>query len=82
VVPRLEAAGVVECSGDAVTFTPDWLDALNIERENADEIAVHRRDMARYAREREAYANRDSIRPDPVPERPPAIRRPARRGAA
>jgi DNA-binding transcriptional ArsR family regulator len=71
VIARLEAAQVVECSEDTVALARDWIDALNAERENAGEIAVHRRDMARFAREREAYANRDSIRPDPVPERPP-----------
>ncbi len=72
-VARLEAAQVVECSGDTVALARDWLDALNIERENAGEIDAHRRDMARFAREREAYANRDSIKPGPVPERPPDI---------
>lgn len=70
-IARLEAAGEVECSeaGDTVALTERWLDALNRERE----IVAARRDMARYAREREAYRERDRIEPDPasVPERPP-----------
>lgn len=76
VIARLAAAAVVECSGDTVVLARDWIDALNLEREAAGEIDAHRRDMARYAREREAYANRDKIRPEPVPdnrpEKPPA----------
>ena len=70
-ITRLEAAGVVECSGNIVSLARDWLDALNIERESAGEIEANRRDIARYAREREAYRERDRIKPEPVPERPP-----------
>lgn len=69
VVSRLEEAGVVECSGNTVSLVGDWLDALNDERERAGEIAAARRDMARYARERRAYANRGRTRPGHVPER-------------
>jgi Bifunctional DNA primase/polymerase, N-terminal/Primase C terminal 1 (PriCT-1) len=73
-ITRLEAAAVVECSeaSNTVALVGDWLDALNRERERAGEIADYRRDMARYAREREAYANRHRTRPDPIPEKPPA----------
>lgn len=72
VVSRLEEAGVVECSGDTVALVADWLAALNRERESAGEIAAHRRDMARYSRERAAYSNRDRTPAEPVPEPPPA----------
>ncbi len=54
-LPRLEAAAVVECSGDTVTLTRDWLDALNLDRERAGEIAAYQRDMHRYAEEQAAY---------------------------
>lgn len=63
----LEAAGVVECSRDTVSFTADWLDALNERRDLDGEIADHRRDLARYEREREAYRNRDKLPADEAP---------------
>lgn len=69
VIPRLEEAAVVECSGDTVALRGDWLTALNQEREVSGEIAAYRRDMARYARERDAYSNRHKVRPEPVPKR-------------
>lgn len=68
----LAAAGVVECSGDSVSLTADWLDALNERRDQDGEIADHRRDMARYQRERDAYRNRDQN---------PSTPHPANRGA-
>jgi hypothetical protein len=70
VLPRLEAAAVVECSGEIGSLTRDWREALEREREVAGEIAAERRDRARYAREREAFARRHEIRPEPVPEYP------------
>ncbi len=63
----LAEAGVVECFGDAVSLTSDWLDALNERRDQDGEIADHRRDMARYQRERDAYRNRDQNPPTPHP---------------
>jgi hypothetical protein len=60
-VARLEASGVVECSGDTVSLVADWLEALNRERMLTGEIDAQRRDMARYAREREAYKSRRKI---------------------
>jgi hypothetical protein len=67
VVSRLEAAGVVECTGKVVSLVSGWLEALNEERENAGEIAAYRRDMARYDRERAGYANRHENKPDRSP---------------
>lgn len=64
-VTRLEEATVVECSGDTVRLCADWLDALDRERDLAGEIEAHRRDMARYDREREAYRTPD--RPEKAP---------------
>lgn len=55
VVAKLEDAAVVECSGDTVSLAADWRDALAAECERAGEIDADRRDMARYARESEAY---------------------------
>jgi hypothetical protein len=68
----LVEAGVVECSGDAVSLTANWLDALNERRDQDGEIADHRRDMARYQRERDAYRNRNKS---------PATPHPSNRGA-
>lgn len=65
---RLEASAVVECFGNTVTLTQDWLDALNREREIAGEIGAQRRDMAHYAREREAYREHRNTKADPLPE--------------
>jgi hypothetical protein len=67
VVSRLEAAAVVECSGNMVSLVADWLENLNEERENTGEIAAYRRDMARYERERAGYANRNENKPDRSP---------------
>lgn len=67
VVSRLEAASVVECSGNTVSLVSEWLEALNEERENTGEIAAYRRDMARYERERAGYANRHENKPDLSP---------------
>jgi hypothetical protein len=69
--PLVEAA-VVECSGDAVSLTANWLDALNARREQDGEIADHRRDMKRYQEDREKYKNRNKH---------PATPHPANRGA-
>lgn len=54
-VSRLEASAVVECDADTVSLAVDWTAALEDERERGGEIAALRRDMARYARESEAY---------------------------
>jgi hypothetical protein len=67
VIARLEAAAVVECSADTVSLVADWPGALEDERERAGEIAAYRRDLARYARERDAYRNRDRIKVDSAP---------------
>jgi hypothetical protein len=70
----LVEAGVVECEGDAVSLTANWLDALNERRDQDGEIADHRRDMARYQRERDAYKNRNKspATPHPANRRVPA----------
>ncbi len=58
VLAPLAAAGVVKCSGEAVSFAPDWLDAIERERERGGEIAAERRDRKKYADESDAYRNR------------------------
>jgi hypothetical protein len=64
VISRLEAAGVVECSGGGIVrLASDWLEALSREREVAGEVAAQRRDVARYARERIGYRNRRKNKP-------------------
>jgi hypothetical protein len=67
VIRRLEAAAVVECSGEMVSLTVGWLEALNQDRERAEEIDAYRRDMADYNREREGYRNRYRHKPDRSP---------------
>ena len=67
VIARLEAAGVVECSSNTVSLVADWLEALNRERVLTGEIDAQRRDMARYAREREAYKSRRTIKVQRAP---------------
>jgi DNA-binding IscR family transcriptional regulator len=56
VLPRLEAAGVVECSEDAVKLRPDWLAALNRKREEDQELEDYERDKKKYAEESRIYA--------------------------
>jgi len=59
---RLQRAGVVECCGEVVSLVPDYLDALHQERVVSGEVAAEERDREKYAREREAYRNRDRVR--------------------
>lgn len=66
-VAKLEEAGVVECSGARVVLRDDWLESLERERERAGEHDAQRRDMARYACEREAWRSRRERPADPAP---------------
>ncbi len=66
-VSRLEDVGVLTVAGDTVSLCEEWLENLDRERERAGEIALYRRDMAKYNREREGYRNRDRIKADPAP---------------
>ena len=56
VLPRLEAAGVVECSGDVVRLRTDWLVALNRKRHEDQELDDHERDRKKYSEESRIYA--------------------------
>jgi hypothetical protein len=67
VIARLEDAGVVRCEGDAVSLTPEWLEALNRDRERAGEIEAHRRDMRDYNAQSDAYHNRHKVKPERAP---------------
>jgi Bifunctional DNA primase/polymerase, N-terminal/Primase C terminal 1 (PriCT-1) len=67
VIARLEDAGVVEVSGSVVSLTPEWLEALNRDRERAGELEAHRRDMRAYNEQSEAYRNRHKVKPDRAP---------------
>jgi DNA-binding transcriptional ArsR family regulator len=71
-IARLEAAHVVECSGDTVALSRDWLDALDREREISGEFAAYQRDMRRFNAQREAYRRRYEQPAEPVPARPPS----------
>jgi hypothetical protein len=66
-LPRLVEAGVVVVEAGVVALAGDWREALEVERERAGENAAHRRDAARYEREREAYRRRDEATPEAVP---------------
>jgi hypothetical protein len=59
---RLQRVGVVECFGEVVALTDDYLGALHRERVVAGEVAAEERDREKYAREREAYRNRDWVK--------------------
>ena len=67
VIGRLEERGIVTVCGEIVALVDDWLEALNLEREDAGEIAAYRRDLAKYDRERGAYRKRHENRPDRAP---------------
>jgi hypothetical protein len=64
VIDRLQERGVVECSENRVLLVGDWLEVLNREREKSGEIAAYRRDLERFNRQREGYANRNKNKPD------------------
>jgi hypothetical protein len=66
-VTRLEAVGVLTVVGDTVVLAEDWLEALDRERDRAGEIALYRRDLARYNRESKAYRNREKVKANPAP---------------
>jgi hypothetical protein len=66
-VTRLEDVGVLRVDGNTVSLAEDWLEALDRERERTGEIALFKRDMARYNRERDGYRNRDNVKPEPAP---------------
>lgn len=66
-VRRLQKAGVLGFDGANISLSDDWMEALNTERENAGEIAAHRRDMARYERERRAFREHAGRPADPAP---------------
>ena len=66
-VTRLSDVGVLTVDGDTVSLCEDWLEALDQERERAGEIALYRRDMAQYNRERSGYCNRHKLKADPAP---------------
>lgn len=56
VLPRLQGAGVVKCSEDAVRLAPDWLQALNRRREEDQELDDYERDKKKYAEESRIFA--------------------------
>ncbi len=58
-VTRLAGVGALDVTGDSVSLREDWLGALDREREASGEMALYRRDMAAYNRERDGYRNRD-----------------------
>ena len=66
-VTRLQDVGVLTVDGDTVSLCEDWLESLDRERERAGEIALYRRDMARYNRERGGFRNRHKVKVDPAP---------------
>jgi hypothetical protein len=66
-VSRLQDIGVLVVNDDVVSLCEDWLESLDQERERAGEIALYRRDMARYNRERSGFRNRHKVKADPAP---------------
>jgi hypothetical protein len=66
-VTRLQDVGVLTVDGDTVALCEDWLEALNRERDRSGEIALYRRDIAQYNREREGYRYRHKVKADPAP---------------
>jgi hypothetical protein len=74
-LPPLEAAGIVEVSGDVVRLTPDWRANLEAERERSGEIAIAKRQAERHRDERELYRK---YGPAPPTEDPPQLMGPER----
>ena len=66
-VTRLADVGVLEVDGDTVSLCENWLEALDRERDRTGEIALYRRDMARYNRERDGWRLRHKVKVDPAP---------------
>jgi hypothetical protein len=67
VLSRLEDAGVIVCAEGVVSLAPEWLEALNLDRERAGEIEAYRRDMRDYHEQSEAYRNRHKVKPERAP---------------
>jgi Bifunctional DNA primase/polymerase, N-terminal/Primase C terminal 1 (PriCT-1) len=67
VIARLEDAGVVSVAADVVSLTPEWLEALNLDRERGGEIEAHRRDMRDYNDQSKAWRNRHNVKAERAP---------------
>src|SRR5829696_7308324 len=63
VLGPLVEAGILTSAGTAVEIAPDWREALERERREADELEDARRQRQRHKRQREAYRNRDRTPP-------------------
>jgi hypothetical protein len=71
VLGPLFEAGILLREGSAVAIAPDWREALERERQEADEIEDARRQRQKHARQREAYRKRDRT---PADEQPNPLR--------
>jgi hypothetical protein len=67
VIGPLVEAGVLVRDGSAVAIAPDWREALERERRDADELEDARRQRQTHKRQREAYRKRDR---NPADEQP------------
>ena len=61
---QLEEAGIIEVEGDTARLTEDWETALEHERELKGEIDVAERQRNDHKRKREAFRNRNKVKPD------------------
>jgi len=71
VIGPLVAAGILVREGSAVAIAPDWREALERERRDAEELEDARRQRQKHARQRGAYRNRDET---PADEQPHPLR--------
>jgi hypothetical protein len=73
-VARLVDRGIATLAGETLSLVADWLEVLDKERDATGEKHSHRRDKARFARERRAYARRHRVKTQHAPSYPEMAR--------
>lgn len=66
-LPMLEEAGILTVEDDLLTLTDNWLEALEVVREQGGEIEAEESARRDLARKRRAYYGRHKVRPDHHP---------------
>jgi hypothetical protein len=71
ILQMLADAAIIVIEGEDVSLAGRWLEALENDRERAQEPGDSRRQAQKYARQREAYRSREERPADEVPEMTP-----------
>jgi hypothetical protein len=64
-LPKMKDAEIIECEDGVFRLARNWREALKVERELKGENAVAEKQKADHKRDRDAFRNRDQVKPDP-----------------